>query len=69
MLVTVGLALLVIWAIGVVGPLEVGQLVHVLLLAGLMLLLIAFVKARDVALSRTRITATSEDTNSREPKR
>ncbi|MGH9373601.1 MAG: lmo0937 family membrane protein [Vicinamibacterales bacterium] len=37
------------WLLGVVGLYRVGDLVHVLLLVGLMLLLLAFLRARDVA--------------------
>ena len=47
MLLKVGLVLLVAWFIGVLGIYQAGSLVHVLLLVGLMLLLLAFVKARD----------------------
>jgi hypothetical protein len=49
MLPTIGLTFLVIWVIAATGPFEVGQAVHGLLLVGLMLLLLAFVKARDAA--------------------
>jgi hypothetical protein len=45
----IGAALLVVWAIGAAGPFAVGQIVHALLLAGLWLLLLAFLKARDAA--------------------
>jgi hypothetical protein len=50
MLLRVALVLLAAWLLGVAGLYEVGDLVHVLLLVGLMLLLLAFVKARDAAL-------------------
>jgi hypothetical protein len=69
MLVTLGVALLVVWAIGVAGPLDVGQLVHGLLLVGLLLLLIAFSKARDAAVGRTRVARTADDGKRREPTR
>ena len=45
------LLLLFIWLLGVVGVYDVGRLVHVPLLVGLMLLLLAFLKARDAAAS------------------
>jgi fatty acid desaturase len=44
-----GTALLVVWAIGAAGPFAIGEIVHALLLAGLWLLLLAFLKARDAA--------------------
>jgi hypothetical protein len=69
MLLTIGVGLLVLWTIGVAGPFDAGQLVHLLLLIGLMLLLIAFVKARDVALARTRTMHTSADARDRESRR
>jgi hypothetical protein len=65
MLVAVGVSLLVVWAIGVVSPYDAGQLVHVLLLVGLMLLLIALAKARDVAVALARATDSQETTKRR----
>ena len=53
MLLKIAIVLLMGWIIGVVGVFEVGDLVHVLLLVGLMLLLLAFVKAREAALRAT----------------
>ena len=53
MLLKIAIVLLMVWIIGVVGVFEVGDLVHVLLLVGLMLLLLAFVKAREAALRAT----------------
>jgi hypothetical protein len=50
MLSVTALMLLVVWAIALIGPFEIGQAVHVLLLVGLMLLLLAFMKARDAAM-------------------
>lgn len=47
MLVKIALLLLGMWVLGLVGVYTVGDLVHVLLLVGLMLLLLAFAKARD----------------------
>ena len=49
MLFKVALALLTVWLLGVIGLYDVGKLVHVLLLVGLLLLLLAFAKARDAA--------------------
>ena len=49
MLSTVALTFLVVWVIAVAGPFDVGQMAHGLLLVGLMLLLLAFMKARDAA--------------------
>ena len=44
------LVLLAIWLLGLVGVYRVGDLVHVFLLVGLMVLLLAMLKARDAAL-------------------
>ena len=57
MLSKIALVLLVAWATGVAGVYEIGDLVHVLLLVGLMLLLLAFLKAREP------VTATRAPTN------
>jgi hypothetical protein len=59
MLSAVALTLLVVWLIAVGGPFEVGQMAHGLLLVGLMLLLLAFLKARDAATSRARKVTSS----------
>ena len=50
MLFKLAFVLLILWLLGAVGLYQAGQLVHVLLLVGLMLLLMAFVRARDAAL-------------------
>jgi hypothetical protein len=47
MLFKISIVLLSLWLFGVLGPYHVGDLVHVLLLVGLMLLLLAFLRARD----------------------
>ena len=47
MLLKIGLVLLLGWLLGIVGVYQLGQNVHFLLLVGLMLLLLAFLKARD----------------------
>ena len=52
MLFKVALVLLTAWLLGVFGVYRVGDLVHILLLVGLMLLLLAFLKARDTAARR-----------------
>jgi hypothetical protein len=52
MLFTTALVLLVAWLLGVVGVYTIGELVHVLLVVALMLLLIAFLRARDAAVRR-----------------
>jgi hypothetical protein len=52
MLLKVGLLLLIAWLVGVLGVYNAGQLVHMLLLVGLMLLLLGVLKARDAAAVR-----------------
>src|SRR5687767_11816296 len=52
MLFKVAVALLLIWGLGIAGVYAVGQIVHVLLLVGLMLLLLSFAKAHDAAARR-----------------
>lgn len=49
MLLKIALLLLAAWLLGIMGVYRVGELVHILLLAGLTLLLLAFLKARDGA--------------------
>jgi hypothetical protein len=57
MLLKAALLILALWLVGVLGPFEVGALVHVLLLVGLMLLLLGALKARDAATGQvTRAT-------------
>jgi Family of unknown function (DUF5670) len=53
MLFTIASLLLVVWLLGIFGLYRAGDLVHVLLLVGLMLLLLAFLKAREAAVRRT----------------
>lgn len=50
MLFKASFVLLAIWLLGLVGVYRRGDLVHVFLLVGLMLLLLAMLKARDAAL-------------------
>ena len=52
MLFKIGFVLLVAWLLGVLGAYPAGDLVHVLLLVGLMLLLLAVLRARDAAVRR-----------------
>ena len=52
MLFRIALVLLAVWLLGVVGVYNIGDLVHVLLLVGLMLLLLAFLRARDAVVRR-----------------
>jgi hypothetical protein len=52
MLFKIALVLLSLWLIGVVGVYDVGDLVHVLLLVGLLFLLLAFLRSRDAAARR-----------------
>ena len=49
MLFKAAIALLAIWLLGMVGVYRVGDLAHIFLLIGLMLLLLAMLKARDAA--------------------
>lgn len=49
MLIRVGLVLLVVWLLGLVGVYRIGDLFHVFLLVGLMLLLLGFLRVRDAA--------------------
>jgi hypothetical protein len=53
MLFKVAFVILFLWLLGMVGVYPTGDLVHGLLLVGLMLLLMAFLKARDAAMRRT----------------
>lgn len=50
MLFTIGLVLLTVWFAGLFGMYNVGNFFHGFLLVGLMLLLLAFVQAREAAL-------------------
>jgi hypothetical protein len=48
-LLKAAVVLLVVWLFGVAGIYNIGTLVHVVLLAGLMLLLLGSLKERDAA--------------------
>jgi hypothetical protein len=52
MLLKIACVLLIAWLLGVLGLYRIGDLVHVLLLVGLMLLLLGGLKARDAATAR-----------------
>ena len=52
MLINFALALLVAWLVGVLFFSNAGDVVHVLLLVGLALLLLGFLRARDEAMRR-----------------
>ena len=52
MLITTAIALLIVWLLGMYGVYRMGALAHVFLLVGLMLLLLAVLKAREAALRR-----------------
>jgi len=54
MVFKVALVLLVAWLVGVFGLYEIGDLVHGFLLVGLMLLLLAALRARDAATAAAR---------------
>lgn len=59
MLVKIGVVLLLLWLVGVVGVYQIGKLVHVLLLAGGMLLLLGFARGRDEAMKSAAKTDAS----------
>jgi hypothetical protein len=61
MLFRVGLVLLAMWLLGLVGVYRIGDLFHVFLLVGLMLLLLGFVRARDAAV-RAALSETKKTT-------
>jgi hypothetical protein len=52
MLLKAALGVLAVWFVGLLAPYETGNLVHVLLLVGLMLLLLGVLKARDADMDR-----------------
>lgn len=47
MILKVAFVLLVVWAIGVFGVYDIGDLTHVFLLGGLMMLMLGLLRARD----------------------
>ena len=52
MLFKTAFALLIVWLLGMFGVDRVGDFTHIFLLVGLMLLLLAVLKAREAALRR-----------------
>jgi hypothetical protein len=52
MVLKIAFVLLIAWVLGVLGLYRIGDLVHVLLLVGLMLFLLGALKARDAAAAR-----------------
>jgi hypothetical protein len=60
-LFTVAVILLGTWVVSLSGVFPVGDLAHVLLLVGLLLLLLAFVKGREAALRRDRAPSPPHD--------
>jgi hypothetical protein len=52
MLFKIAVALLALWLLGMTGLYQIGDLVHGFLLAGVMLLLLAFLFAREAAVRR-----------------
>ena len=54
MLLRTAFVVLIAWLVGVLGLYRIGDLVHVLLLVGLMLFLLGALKARDAAAARGR---------------
>ena len=58
MLLKIAFVLLIAWLLGVLGLYRIGQVVHVLLMVGLMLLLMGALKARDAAAARGRDVGT-----------
>ena len=61
MLVKASVVLLVVWLVGVSGLFEAGELIHVLLLVGLMLLMLGVLKARDAAAAQRPTVAKAPD--------
>ncbi len=54
MLLKVAFVVLAAWLVGVIGLYDIGELVHALLLVGLMLLLLGGLRARDAAAAAAR---------------
>jgi hypothetical protein len=61
MLVKIGLALIALWLVGLLGLVDVGEAVHVLLLGGLLLLMMGTLKAREAAAARERASAPGKE--------
>jgi hypothetical protein len=54
MVLKIAFVLLLAWLVGVIGLYDIGDLVHVFLLVGLMLLLLGSLRARDAAAAAAR---------------
>jgi hypothetical protein len=54
MLLKIALVLLALWLVGVVGVYDIGDAVHIFLLAAGMLFLLGILKGRDAALAARR---------------
>ena len=61
MLVRAGFVLLTVWLVGILGVFQAGDLIHVLLLVGLMLLMLGVLKSRDAASAAERRVAKPPD--------
>ena len=61
MLLKIAFLLLIAWLLGVLGLYRIGDLVHVLLLVGLMFLLLWALKARDAAAGRGSDVGSNHD--------
>lgn len=59
MLLKTALVLLAVWLVGVLGVYDIGDAVHLFLMAGGMLFLLGFMKARDAAIAASEETAES----------
>jgi hypothetical protein len=67
MLIKLALVLLVAWVLGIVGVYQMGDLVHLLLLAALMILLLGIARARDAAMAKERQEVVSTEDSRRTP--
>jgi len=65
MLLRSALVLLAVWLAGVVGLYEVGDLVHIPLLTGLLLLMLGLLRARDAAAGPASTGPGSNDSDRR----
>ena len=54
MLLKIALVLLAVWVVGVLGLYDIGDAVHILLLAAGMLLLLGVLKRREAAMAASR---------------
>jgi hypothetical protein len=61
MFLKAALVVLAVWLAGVLGLYEAGNLVHVLLLVGLMMLMVGALKARDAAVHRDTDSSGSDN--------